>query len=107
MSESKARAKSDKMIPGKIRARDVYFRLKDANVDPVVKELLAGIAEQQIALEQNQTELAMLLDQMTDIITGFTSVTTRMKEHLEKVRKGEADPEGDVLSTSGTTRKEH
>lgn len=66
-----------------LKARDVRAKLK-GRVDPFVSECIEQLAEQYNDLIKNQTELSMLVYQMSNIITEFVGVAENMKKVIKR-----------------------
>lgn len=86
---------------GVMRGRDVRFRLMEKNVDPEVKFVLEQLAEINHTNVLAIAELATMLNQMVDIIQGFTDVAENMKKKTEQLeRSTKAEAEGDEGASS-------
>lgn len=75
-----------------LRARDVRFELQGRNVDPVVMSIMERLAERSHFVMSRLTEMAMLQDQMINIIQQFSDIAGNMKEKMEAIHtdiKGE------------------
>lgn len=76
-----------------IRARDIEDILKNRGPERGMMYLFSTLAEQQIALQQDTRRMAQALDQMSDIITAFTTVAEGMKSTIEKLNGDAAHEE--------------
>lgn len=68
-----------------LRARDIRDRLKGV-VDPRVVQTLETLAEQQHQLDKGLAEVAMLVNQMSDITTNFVAVAEQMRKTVDAHR---------------------
>jgi predicted chitinase len=81
-----------------IRARDVYFTLKGADVHPSVVQMLAQLAESNHINTKAIAEIAVHLGQMTNIISGFTTVAENLKNAAEQLTRRQANVDDDITT---------
>jgi hypothetical protein len=83
-----------------LRARDVEFQLKGADIDPRVKNVLCTLAEINHVNMKAIAELGSMFDKMVDVMTDMTTVAGNMREMTDrylKEREG-ADVEPDITT---------
>lgn len=68
-----------------LRAREVEDQIKQRGFERGTVWCLQTLAEQQIALQQDMRTLAELVDQQTNIIMQFATVSENMKNALDKL----------------------
>lgn len=68
-----------------LRAREVEDQIKQRGYERGVVWCLQTLAEQQIALQQDMRTLAELVDQQTNIIMQFATVSQNMKNALDNL----------------------
>lgn len=84
-----------------LRARDVEFELRGADVSPEVRSILYRLAEINHVNTKAVAELATMFDQMIDTMSGITTVAENMKIATERLNKrGQADVDHDVTTES-------
>jgi len=76
-----------------ILAREIRERCK-GRVDEQVMYCMEAMAEHLGVLKQQITELAMMLDQQTNILTDLTVVAGNMKSVVDRVKHLEHDDDG-------------
>ncbi len=80
-------------LSSKMRARDVRDRVFN-KCDPQVQYVLEALAEQHTVHQQQLTEFALMLDQMTDILNSVVEVGAKMKGAVDMLTQ--KDPEDDL-----------
>jgi hypothetical protein len=78
---------------GQMRARDVEFRLKGVELHPALKMVLCDLAEQEFVNMKALAELATMMDQIINIVQGFSNVAENMKGTIDKFEKNYIKPE--------------
>lgn len=84
---------------GFIKARDVRFQLKNANIDPAVQHILEALAEQASHQERRMASMAQLIEQMAEIVHGFVGVAENMKKTINDMTTELASPDLGATST--------
>lgn len=86
-----------------MRARDVRIVLQDtgalSNVHPGVVKVLETLAEEQHAMGKTVAECVSLISMTIESVEKFELIAGNMKQKLEQLQRGEADPESSALST--------
>jgi hypothetical protein len=86
-----------------MRARDVRHELQVSgamgSVHPGVIKVLETIAEEQHSMQKTIAECVSLISMTVESMEKFELVATNMKQKLEGLQRGEADPESSALST--------
>lgn len=68
-----------------LRAREVEDEIRKRGPERGVVWCIQTLAEQQIALQKDVRELAMLIDQMANITQQFSIVAGNMKDAVDKL----------------------
>jgi hypothetical protein len=76
-----------------LRGRDVRFLLQNRNLDPNLVEIIAKVTEVNHTNSLAIAELATMIDQMTNIVQGFSNVAQNMKDTITQFKRG---AEGEV-----------
>lgn len=86
-----------------MRARDVRVALQDSgalsNIHPGVVKVLETLAEEQHSMQKTTAECVSLISMTIESMEKFELAATNMKQKLEQLQRGEADPESSALST--------
>lgn len=86
----------------RLRARDVEFKLQGRDVDPVVKDLMCQLAENQHYYNSRLTELASQFDQMINVMQGLANFSVEAKERIEKGMRAVREDDVEVTDTNKT-----
>lgn len=79
-----------------MRARDVVASLQNRNLDPILVDHIAKIAEINHTNCLAIAELATMFDHMVDTMKSFADVAQNMKDKAEQLERGtKAEVEGD------------
>lgn len=71
----------------------MLFELKGKNLDPALVSVLARLAEAHHVNSKAIAEAVILIDKMTDIIQGMTTVAENLKAEAERLKpRDDADP---------------
>lgn len=83
-----------------MRARDVEFALKGADIDPRVKHVLCTLAEINHVNTKGLAELAQMFDKMVDTMMSMSTVAENMRTMTDKYLKDRegADVEDDITT---------
>ena len=73
-----------------LKARDVVSELRGI-ADPRVIKVIAAIAEENHEIKKTVTEMALVMDQLTDMLPGMVKAMTAMKSNIDGLKKAEDD----------------
>jgi len=73
-----------------LKARDVVSELRGI-ADPRVIKVIAAIAEENHEIKKTVTEMALVMDQLTDTLPGMVKAMTAMKSNIDGLKKAEED----------------
>lgn len=82
------------------------MHLKSKGMEKGTIYVLSVLAEQQVALQNDTRDLAMLLDQMMNVMNNLTLVGENMKNAVESLRSADKDDDGLGPSTQLLGRKD-
>ena len=68
-----------------MKAREVRERLK-GRVDPEVSLCMEALAERIVGLQKQLMDMAMMQDEMTNIMSNFASVAQNMKSTVDAMK---------------------
>ena len=70
-----------------IRARDIETHIRHRGFEKGTVYLLTALAEQMAEIRRDQTELAVFLDKIINIVGNFSAVAENMKSAVESINK--------------------
>ena len=73
-----------------MKAREVRERLK-GRVDPEVSLCMEALAERIVGLQKQLMDMAMMQDEMTNIMSNFASVAENMKSTVDAMKNIQGD----------------
>ena len=73
-----------------MKAREVRERLK-GRVDPEVSLCMEALAERIVGLQKQLMDMAMMQDEMTNIMSNFASVAQNMKSTVDAIKNIQGD----------------
>ncbi len=73
-----------------MKAREVRERLK-GRVDPEVSLCMEALAERIVGLQKQLMDMAMMQDEMTNIMSNFASVAQNMKSTVDAMKNIQGD----------------
>ena len=88
----------DKQITGTnvMRGRDIRARLDGRNIDPILIDTIARLAEINHVNMTAIAELSTMLDQTINVIQQFADISQNMKDKMQQLERGtRAEVEGD------------
>lgn len=79
-----------------LKAREVVFKLKDANLNPELMKVLTQLAEEHAQFDKAISEQGAVLVQLVDLVSKFDRVALGMKQKIEEIEKKRIDPNQDL-----------